>query len=65
MEEQDKPQAKQLNEVGWATSQGKKKKFRIVIVKMIHDLRKVLEAKIEKMKERFTKDLEELKNKQR
>ena len=27
-----------------------KKKFRIVIVKMIHDLRKVLEAKIEKMK---------------
>ena len=35
-----------------------------MIVKMIHDLRKILEAKIKKIKEMFTKDLEELKDKQ-
>ena len=31
---------------------------------MIQDLRKRMEAKIEKMKEMFNKDLEKLKNKQ-
>jgi len=31
-------------------------------VKMIQDLRKIMEAKIEKMQEMFTEDLEELKN---
>ena len=35
-----------------------------MIVKMIQDLRKRREAKTEKMQEMFTKDLEELKNKQ-
>ena len=35
-----------------------------MIVKMIQDLRKRMEAKIEKMQEMFNKDLEELKNKQ-
>ena len=40
------------------------KEFRMMIVKMIQDLRKRIEAKIEKMQEMFTKDLEELKNKQ-
>ena len=40
------------------------KEFRIMIVK-IQDLRKRMEAKIEKMQEMFNKDLEELKNKQR
>ena len=40
------------------------KEFRIMIVKMIQDLGKRMEAKIEKMQEMFTKDLEELKNKQ-
>ena len=40
------------------------KEFRITIVKMILDLRKRMEVKIEKMQEMFTKDLEELKNKQ-
>ena len=39
------------------------KEFRIMIVKMIQDLRKRMEAKIEKMQEIFNKDLEELKNK--
>ena len=38
------------------------KKFRIMIVKIIQDLRKRMEAKIEKMQEMFTKDLQELKN---
>jgi len=32
---------------------------------MIQDLGKIMEAKIEKMQEKFTKDLEELKNKQK
>jgi len=36
------------------------KEFRIMIVKMIQDLGK----RMEKMQEMFTKDLEELKNKQ-
>ena len=36
------------------------KEFRITIVKMIQNLRKT----VEKMQERFTKDLEEQKNKQ-
>ena len=39
--------------------------FRIMIVKMIQDLGKRMEAKIEKMHKTFNKDLEELKNKQR
>ena len=34
-----------------------------MIVKMIQDLGKRMEAKTEKMQEMFTKDLEELKNK--
>ena len=41
------------------------KEFRIMIVNMIQDLGKRMEAKFEKMQETFTKDLEELKNKQR
>ena len=35
-----------------------------MIVKIIQNLGKRMEVKIEKMKEMFTKDLEELKNKQ-
>ena len=60
MNGQDKIPEKQLNEVeiGNLTE----KEFRIMIVKMIQDLRKRMEAKIEKMQEMFTKDLEELKN---
>ena len=41
------------------------KEFRIMIVKMIQDLRRRMEARIKKMKEMFNRDLEELKNKQR
>ena len=40
------------------------KEFRITIVKMIQDLGKRMEAKIEKMQEMFKKDLEGVKNKQ-
>ena len=41
------------------------KEFKIVIVKVIQDLGKRVEAKIETMQGMFTKDLEELKNRQR
>ena len=60
MNGQDKIPEKQLNEVeiGNLTE----KEFRIMILKMIQDLRKRMEAKIEKMQKIFA---EELKNKQR
>ena len=39
------------------------KEFRIMLVKMIQDLGKRMEAEIEKMQEMFNKDLEELQKK--
>ena len=68
MKEQDKNPEKQLNEVlfsGRLIGNLPEKEFRIMIVKMIQDLGKWMEAKIEKMQEMFNKDLEELNNKQR
>ena len=62
MNGQDKIPEKQINEV--EISNLPEKEFRIMIVKMIQDLWKRMEAKIEKMQEMFTKDLEELKNTQ-
>ena len=62
MKEQDKTPEKKLNEV--EISNLPEKEFRIMIVKMIQDLGKKMEAKIEKTQEMFNKDLEELKNKQ-
>ena len=62
MKGQDKIPEKQLNEV--EIGNFPEKEFRIMIVHMIEDLRKRMEAKIEKMPEMFTKDLEELKKKQ-
>ena len=62
MKEQDKTPEKQLNEVEIRNLP--QKEFRIMIVKMIQDLGKTMEAKIEKMQEMFNKDIEELKNKQ-
>ena len=56
MKGQDKIPEKQLNEVEIGNLP--EKEFRIMIVKMIQDLRKRMEAKIEKMQEMFTKDLE-------
>ena len=60
MKEQDKIPEKQLNELEISNLPGKE--FRIMIVKMIQDLRKRMEAKIKKMQQMFNKDLEELKN---
>ena len=62
MKEQDKTPEKQLNKVEIGNLP--EKEFRIMIVKMIQDLRNRMQAKIEKMQEMFNKDLEELKNKQ-
>ena len=62
MKEQDKTPEKQLNEVEIGNLP--EKELRIMIVRMIQDLGKRMETKIEKMQETFNKDLEELKNKQ-
>ena len=53
MKEQDKAPEKQLNEVEIGNLP--EKDFRIMIVKMIQDLRKRMEAKIEKMQEMFNR----------
>ena len=58
MKEQDKTPEKQLNDM--EISNLPEKEFRIMIMKMIQDLRKSME----KMKEMLTQNLEELKNKQ-
>ena len=58
MKGQDKTPEKQLNEVEIGNLP--EQEFRIMIVKMTQDLRKTME----KVQEMFTKDLEELKNKQ-
>ena len=63
MKGQDKTPEEQLNEVEICNVP--EKEFRIRIVKMIQGLGKRMEAKIEKMQEMFTKDLQELKNKKR
>ena len=62
MKEQEKTPEKQLNEVEIGNLP--EKEFRIMIVKMIQDLGKRMEANTEKMQEVFNKDIEELKNKQ-
>ena len=59
MKGQDKTPEKQLNEV--EIGKLPEIEFRIMMVKMIQDLRKTME----KMQEMFTKDQQELKNKQR
>ena len=56
---QDKTPEKQLHELEICNLL--EKKFRIMIVRMIQELRN----RMKKMQEVFTKDLEELKNKQR
>ena len=61
MKKQDKTPEKQLNEVEIGNLP--EKEFRIMIVMMTQDVRKRMEAKIEKMQEMVNKDLEKLKNK--
>ena len=58
MKGQDKTPEKQLNEVEIGNLP--ENEFRIITEQMIQDLRKTME----KMQEMFTKDIEELKNKQ-
>ena len=62
MKEQDKTSEEQLSEV--EIGNPPEKEFRVIIVKMIQDLEKRMEAQTEKMQEIFNKDLDELKNKQ-
>ena len=61
MKGQDKTPEKQLNEMQIGNLP--EKQFRKTIVKMIQHLRKIMEAKIEKMQEMFTKGIQELKGK--
>ena len=56
MKEKDKTPEKQLNEVEIGNLS--EKEFRIMIVKMIQDLGKTMEAKIKRMQEMLHKDLE-------
>ena len=60
MKEQDKTPDKQLSEVEIGNLP--KKEFRVMIVKMIQDLRKRMEARIKKIQEMFNEQLEDLKN---
>ena len=60
---QDKTPEKKLNEVDISNLPDKENG--IMIANMIQDLGKRMKVKIEKMQEMFTKDLQELKNKQR
>ena len=61
MKERGKTPQRELNDVEIGNLP--EKEFRIIIVKMIQELRKRTEAKIEKMQEMFNRDIEELKNK--
>ena len=63
MKEQGKNLQDQINEEEIGNLP--EKDFRVMTVKMIQNLRKRMETRIEKIQEMFNKDLEELKNKQR
>ena len=58
--EQDKTPQEQLNEV--EIDKLPEKEFRVMIVKMIQDLRKRMEGQTKKLQEMFNKELEDLKN---
>ena len=60
MKEQDKTQEEQLSDTEMDNLP--EKEFRVMIVKMMQDLGKTMEAKIKQTEEMFTKHLEELKN---
>ena len=63
MKEQGKNLQDQINEEEISTLP--EKEFRVIIVKMIQNLRNRMEARTEKIQEMLNKYLEELKNKQR
>lgn len=62
MKEQDKIPAKQLSDMKIGNLH--EKECRVIIVKLIQDLGKRMEAQMEKIEDMFNKDQEELKNKQ-
>ena len=62
MKEQGKNLQDQINEEEIGNLP--EKEFRVMIVKMIQNLRNTMEGQIKKIQEMFNKDLEELKNKQ-
>ena len=62
MKDQGKNLQDQINEE--EISNLPEKEFRVMIVKMIQNLRNRMEAQIEKIQEMFNEDLEERKNKQ-
>ena len=62
MKEQDKTPETQLNEVEIGSLP--EKEFRIMILKMIQDLGKTMEAQNKKIQGMFKKEIEDLKNKQ-
>ena len=62
MKEQGKNLQDQINEE--EIGNRPQKEFRVMIIKMIQDLRKRMEARVEKIQEMFNKDVKELKNKQ-
>ena len=62
MKEQGKTLQDQINEEEIGNLP--EKEFRVMIIKIIQNLRKRMEARIEKIQEMFNKDLEKLKNKQ-
>ena len=57
MKEQDKNLQEQLNEV--ETGNLLEKEFRVMIVKMIQNLRKRMDAQSKKIKEMFKKEMED------
>ena len=61
MKEQGKNLQDQINEEEIGNLP--EKEFRVMIAKMIQNLRNRMEAQMEKIQEMFNKDLEELKNK--
>ena len=58
--EQDKTPEEQLSEVNIGNQPWKE--FKATMIKMIHNLRKWMEAPTERIQETFNKDLEDLKN---
>ena len=62
MNEQDKTPEEQLSEAEIGNLL--EKEFRVMIVKMIQELRKRIEAQTKKIQEMFNKELEDIKNKQ-
>ena len=61
--EQDKTLEKQLSEVEICNLP--EKEFRVMILKMIQDLRERMEAQLKKIQKMINKVLEDLKNKQK